>query len=52
MPRSLRLNVVSPGLLGTSVERYGRWFPGHEPVSSNRVGLAYAKSIEVRGQDK
>ncbi|MER8509410.1 short chain dehydrogenase [Mesorhizobium sp. M0199] len=35
-----------PGLLDVSVPRYGEWFPGHEPVSSKRVGLAYAKSVE------
>lgn len=46
MPRGLRVNVVSPGLLDVSVPRYGSFFPGHEPVSSKRVGLAYAKSIE------
>lgn len=46
MPRGLRINVVSPGLLDISVPRYGGWFVGHEPVSSKRVGLAYAKSVE------
>ncbi len=46
MPRGLRINVVSPGLLDVSVPRYGEWFPGHVPVSSKRVGLAYAKSVE------
>ncbi|KZM48355.1 short chain dehydrogenase [Labrenzia sp. OB1] len=46
MPRSLRINVVSPGLLQVSAERYGAIFPGHDPVSSRRVGLAYAKCIE------
>jgi NAD(P)-dependent dehydrogenase (short-subunit alcohol dehydrogenase family) len=46
MPRGLRVNVVSPGLLETSVERYGSWFPGHVPVPAKRVGLAYAKSVE------
>ena len=46
MPRGLRINVVSPGVLETSLERYGSWFPGHEPVASKRVGLAYAKSVE------
>lgn len=52
MPRSLRINVVSPGLLQASEERYGSFFPGHERVSSERVGLAYAKSVEggVTGQ--
>jgi NAD(P)-dependent dehydrogenase (short-subunit alcohol dehydrogenase family) len=46
MPRGLRINVVSPGLLEASVPRYGAWFPGHVPVPSRRVGLAYAKSVE------
>ncbi|MGA8259658.1 MAG: short chain dehydrogenase [Arenicellales bacterium] len=46
MPRGLRINVVSPGLLDVSVPTFGPFFPGHEPVSSARVGLAYAKSIE------
>ena len=46
MPRGIRINVVSPGLLEVSVERYGEFFPGHERVSSKRVGMAYAKSVE------
>lgn len=52
MPRRLRVNVVSPGLLDVSVPRYGQWFPGHDPVSSERVGRAYAKSVEgaITGQ--
>lgn len=52
MPRGLRINVVSPGILDVSVPRYGAWFPGHVPVPSDRVGLAYAKSVEgaVTGQ--
>ena len=52
MPRGLRINVVSPGLLDVSVPRYGSWFPGHDPVPSERVGRAYAKSVEgaITGQ--
>ena len=52
MPRGLRINVVSPGLLQASVKKYEGFFPGHEPVSSERVGLAYAKSVEgaITGQ--
>ena len=52
MPRGLRINVVSPGVLEVSVPRYGAWFPGHDPVPSLRVGRAYAKSVEgaVTGQ--
>jgi NAD(P)-dependent dehydrogenase (short-subunit alcohol dehydrogenase family) len=46
MPRGLRINVVSPGLLEESATKYDGFFPGHEPVSSHRVGIAYAKSVE------
>lgn len=46
MPRGIRINVVSPGLLQESAKKYEGIFPGHEPVSSARVGLAYAKSVE------
>lgn len=46
MPRGVRLNVVSPGLLDASAKTYGSLFPGHEPVSSQRVGLAYARCVE------
>lgn len=46
MPRGIRINFVSPGLLDVSEERYGSFFPGHERVPTARVGLAYAKSAE------
>ena len=52
LPRSLRINVVSPGLLDVSERRYGHFFPGHERVPSERVGRAYTKSVEgaITGQ--
>jgi len=46
MPRGIRINVVSPGMLDVSAPRYGKWFHGHKPVSSEDVGLAYAKCVE------
>jgi len=46
MPRGIRINVVSPGLLEEPVKKYDGFFPGHEPVSSARVGLAFAKSVD------
>ncbi|MEM9584231.1 MAG: short chain dehydrogenase [Pseudomonadota bacterium] len=46
MPRGLRINVVSPGLLEVSDQRYGALFPGHERVSSQRVGRAFTKCVE------
>lgn len=52
MPRSTRINAVSTGLQDISVERYGSVFPGHAPVSSDRVKYAYLKCIEgaITGQ--
>lgn len=46
MPRGIRINVVSPGLLEESATKYDGFFPGHQPVSATRVGLAYTKSVE------
>lgn len=46
MPRNLRINVVSPGLLDVSAKKYDGFFPGHNPVSSERVSLAFTKSVE------
>ena len=46
LPRGLRINAVSPGLLLESVPGYGPFFLGHEPVPGARVALAYAKSVE------
>jgi NAD(P)-dependent dehydrogenase (short-subunit alcohol dehydrogenase family) len=46
LPRGLRINVVSPGLLEESAEKYDGFFPGHVPVSAARVGMAYTKSVE------
>lgn len=46
MPRGIRINAVSPGLLEDSAVKYDGFFPGHETVSAARVGLAYAKSVD------
>jgi NAD(P)-dependent dehydrogenase (short-subunit alcohol dehydrogenase family) len=46
MPRGLRINVVSPGMLEDSAVKYDGFFPGHLPVSAARVGFAYTKSVE------
>jgi NAD(P)-dependent dehydrogenase (short-subunit alcohol dehydrogenase family) len=52
MPRAIRINAVSPGLLEAAAKKYDGYFPGHRPVSNAEVGLAFAKSIEgaVTGQ--
>jgi NAD(P)-dependent dehydrogenase (short-subunit alcohol dehydrogenase family) len=46
LERGLRINVVSPTMLEESVPTFGPYFPGFDPVSSKRVGLAFVRSIE------
>jgi NAD(P)-dependent dehydrogenase (short-subunit alcohol dehydrogenase family) len=46
LPRGLRINAVSAGLLTESVPVYGDFFPGAESVPGARVGLAYQRSVE------
>ena len=45
MPKSQRINVVSPALLTESIDHYGALFPGYETVSAAKVARAYRKSI-------
>ena len=46
LPRGVRINAVSPGMLTESKAAYGPLFPGLEPVPAARVALAYARSVE------
>jgi NAD(P)-dependent dehydrogenase (short-subunit alcohol dehydrogenase family) len=46
LPRGLRINAVSPGVLVESLPGYGPFFRGHEAVPAVRAALAYAKSVE------
>ncbi|MFC0213734.1 short chain dehydrogenase [Paenibacillus chartarius] len=46
MPRGIRINNVSPNVVQESIETYGPYFAGFEPVPLSRVTLAYRKSVE------
>ena len=48
LDRGLRINVVSPGVLVESLDVFGEYFRGHEPVPASRVANAYVKSVEGR----
>lgn len=52
LERQIRINIVSPTVLEVSARKYEGFFPGHVPVSSDRVGIAYVKSVEgaITGQ--
>ncbi|KKI16268.1 short-chain dehydrogenase [Leucobacter sp. Ag1] len=45
LPRGIRLNAVSPTVLA-SAPGYFDAFPGFEPVSDERVGQAFVRSVE------
>ncbi len=46
LPRGIRINAVSPGVLQESWSRVSQLFPGFEPVAAERVALAYVRSVE------
>jgi NAD(P)-dependent dehydrogenase (short-subunit alcohol dehydrogenase family) len=46
LPRGLRINIVSPTVLEESMEGYGPYFRGYQPVSAARAALGFAKSVE------
>ena len=46
LPRGLRINAVSPGVLQESMDDLGPFFRGFEPVPAARVALGYARSVE------
>lgn len=46
MPKNIRINAVSPSVLVESMDLFGDYFRGFEPVPAARVALAYSKSVE------
>ena len=46
MPRGIRINVVSAGIVAETKDKYAPLFNGFEPVTARRVAVAYVRSIE------
>lgn len=46
MPRSIRINAVSPTVFEESMDSYGPFFRGFDPVPVARAARAFARSIE------
>ncbi len=44
-----RINVVCPGLVEDSVEKYADYFPGHNPVPMEKVVNGYVRSVLGKG---
>jgi NAD(P)-dependent dehydrogenase (short-subunit alcohol dehydrogenase family) len=49
---SVRINVVSSGLVEDAVEKYEAYFPGHNAIPMDKVINAYVKSVEGQGNGK
>ncbi len=45
---SIRINVVSPGLVEDAAEKYETYFPGHNPIPMKKVINGYVKSVQGR----
>ena len=48
MPRGLRINAVSPEVFEESMDAYGPFFRGHDPVPVARAARAFSRSVEGR----
>lgn len=46
LKRDIRINVISPGIVEDSFEKYGHEFPGFNSVPMTKVVNAYLKSVE------
>ena len=46
MPRGIRINAVNPGVFEESMEEYGTFFRGFDPVPVARAARAFSRSIE------
>jgi len=46
LPRGLRINAVSPGVLAESMPGYAPYFRGFEPVAAARAALGFSRSVE------
>lgn len=46
LKNGLRINAVAPGLVEDSAEKFGDFFPGHIPVSMEKVAAGYVRSVE------
>jgi NAD(P)-dependent dehydrogenase (short-subunit alcohol dehydrogenase family) len=46
LPRSFRINIVSPTVFEESMDSFGPYFRGYKPVPVGDAALAYSKSVE------
>jgi len=49
MENGSRVNVVSSGMVEDAYEKYKDYFPGHNPISMNKVINGYVRSVKGKG---
>lgn len=49
LEQGIRINAVASGLVEDAVEKYGAYFPGHNPIPMQKVINGYVRSVEGRG---
>jgi len=49
LEHGIRVNAVSLGVVEDAYEKYKDYFPGHNPIPTNKVVNAYVRSVEGRG---
>ncbi|WP_411031746.1 short chain dehydrogenase [Spongiimicrobium sp. 3-5] len=45
----IRINVVSSGMVEDAAEKYGTYFPGHNPIPMDKVVNGYVRSVLGKG---
>ncbi len=46
LKRNIRINTVSPNVLEESIDKFGAFFKGFNPVPADKVANAFVKSVE------
>lgn len=49
MEKGIRLNVVSLGMVEDAYDKYKDYFPGHNPISTEKMINAYLRSVLGKG---
>lgn len=49
LKQDIRINVVASGLVEDAVDKYKGYFPGHHPISMEKMLRGYIRSVEGRG---
>ena len=50
MPKQIRVNVVSSGVVIDAYDKYESYFPGHPPIEMHNMVHGYVRSVLGRGR--